>query len=137
MKRKDVRKEVMITIYQMELNESYDFEKYKEKLKEKIGNKKEFKYGSKVLKEFLKDKDMVDDHIKANLDNWHITRLPKIDLAIMRLAITEFFYLEDIPIEVSVNEAIELAKEYSDKESSSFINGVLGSIINKGNLIDE
>lgn len=137
MSRKKARKEVMITMYQMDINDAYNYELQAEKLKERITDIHELDYAKNIIKEFLKDKDMVDDHIRMNLTNWHITRLPKVDLAILRLAITEFFYFEDIPIEVSINEAIEMAKEFSDDESAKFINGVLGGVVAKGNLINE
>lgn len=137
MSRKSARKEVMIAMYQMDINDAYDYELQKENLKKKIDDIHELHYAKKIIEVFLKDKDMVDDHIKMNLKNWHISRLPKVDLAILRLAITEFFYFDDIPIEVSVNEAIEMAKEFCDKESSKFINGVLGGVIKNGNLKNE
>jgi len=137
MSRKKARKEVMITMYQMDINDAYNYDLQAEKLKERITDIHELDYAKNIIKEFLKDKDMVDDHIRMNLTNWHITRLPKVDLAILRLAITEFFYFEDIPIEVSINEAIEMAKEFSDDESAKFINGVLGGVVAKGNLINE
>lgn len=137
MSRKNARKEVMISMYQMDVNNAYDFEIQKKQLSEKIQDIHELHYAKGIIKEFLKDKDMIDDHIKMNLKNWHINRLPKIDLAILRLAVTEFFYFDKIPVEVSVNEAIEMAKEYSDKESAKFINGVLGGIIKTEKLLDE
>jgi len=137
MSRKKARKEVMVTLYQMDINDAYDYALQETNLKERIKDVHEFHYAKNIIKEFLKDKDMVDDHIRMNLNNWHITRLPKVDLAILRLAVTEFFYFEDIPIEVSVNEAVEMAKEFCDAESAKFINGVLGGVIEKGNLIHE
>lgn len=137
MSRKKARKEVMITMYQMDINDAYDYELQVTNLKERVKDIHELHYAEGIIKVFLKDKDMIDDHIRMNLTNWHITRLPKVDLAILRLAITEFFYFDDIPIEVSVNEAVEMAKEFCDEESSKFINGVLGGVIEKGNLIHE
>ena len=56
-------------------------------------------------------------------------RISKTDLAILRLAIYEITYREDIPYKVSVNEAVELAKTFSDSTSSSFINGVLAGVV--------
>ena len=58
-------------------------------------------------------------------------RISKTDLAILRLAIYEILYREDIPYKVSVNEAVELAKSFSDNASPSFINGVLAGIIDE------
>lgn len=137
MGRKNARKEVMSSVYQMELIDSYDVEAQKGYLKEKLSSENDVEYAITLLKEFIKEKDMVDDHIKMNLRDWTITRLPKVDLAILRVALVEFFFFNDIPIEVSINEAIELAKEYSDSQSAKFINGVLASVVKKENLINE
>ena len=137
MSRKKIRNEVMFIMYQMDINDKYDFEIQKNILKEKIEDINELYYAKGIIETFLNNKEKVDNHIINNLKKWKINRLPKVDLAILRLAITEFFFFNDIPIEVSVNEAVEMAKEYSDKDSAKFINGVLGGVITKENLINE
>ncbi|MBR3281430.1 MAG: transcription antitermination factor NusB [Clostridia bacterium] len=71
----------------------------------------------------------IDEKIKAHLKDWNIERVSKVDLAILRLAIYEILYREDIPFKVSVNEAVELSKQYGEDSSPSFINGVLAEII--------
>jgi len=71
----------------------------------------------------------IDEKIKAHLKDWNIERVSKIDLAILRLAIYEILYRDDIPYKVSVNEAVELSKVFSEESSSSFVNGVLAEII--------
>ncbi len=70
----------------------------------------------------------IDEIIEANSQDWTIARLPKVTLAILRLAIAEIKYVEDVPNGVAVNEAVELAKKYGTNEDASFINGVLGTI---------
>lgn len=80
----------------------------------------------------IKEKESeLDEHIKNHLKGWTMERISKVDIAILRLAIYEVLYRDDIPYKVSVNEAVELAKEYSDDSSPAFINGVLAEIINK------
>lgn len=80
----------------------------------------------------VKEKESeLDEHIKNHLKGWTMERISKVDIAILRLAIYEILYRDDIPYKVSVNEAVELAKEYSDDSSPAFINGVLAEIINK------
>jgi N utilization substance protein B len=70
------------------------------------------------------------DRVIARLSqDWPLNRLGKVDLNIMRLALYEFFFREDIPPEVSVNEAVELAKTYGSQESGRFVNGILGKIV--------
>jgi len=137
MSRKSARKEAMFSLYQMDVNNAFDYEIQKNSLKEKITDIHELHYVKGIIEKFINEKETIDNHIVNNLNKWHINRLPKVDLAILRLAITEFYYADDIPIEVSVNEAVEMAKEYSDKDSAKFINGVLGGVIKEGKLINE
>lgn len=70
----------------------------------------------------------IDTEIEAYSVDWSLNRLTKVSLAILRLAVCEILYCEDIPVSVSINEAVELAKKYAGKKDSSFINGVLGSV---------
>jgi N utilization substance protein B len=137
MSRKKAREEVMIAIYQMELKDHYDLNACETTLENKNLAKKDFDYAYTICKEFLKDMSVVDDQIEKHLKKWTLNRIGKIDLAVLRVAVVEFFYFDDIPIEVSINEAIEMAKKYSDQESANFINGVLASIVDERNLIDE
>ena len=76
-----------------------------------------------------KNQSSIDEKIKAHLKDWNFERLSQIDIAILRVSIYEICYREDIPDKVSVNEAIELAKMFSDETSPKFINGVLAEII--------
>ena len=70
-----------------------------------------------------------DRLIEANLRGWKLARLPKVTLAILRLAIAEIMLFDDVPDSVSANEAVELAKKYGGDEAPSFINGLLGTVI--------
>ena len=70
----------------------------------------------------------IDEIIEANSQEWTLGRLPKVTLAILRLAVAEIKYIDDVPNGVAVNEAVELAKKYGTNEDASFINGILGTI---------
>lgn len=70
----------------------------------------------------------IDEIIEANSQDWTLSRLPKVSLAILRLAVAEIKYIDDVPNGVAVNEAVELAKKYGTNEDGSFINGILGTI---------
>ncbi len=70
----------------------------------------------------------IDTEIEAYSVDWSLNRLTRVALAILRLAVCEILYFEDIPVGVSINEAVELAKKYAEKKDSAFINGVLGSV---------
>ena len=71
----------------------------------------------------------LDEAISKHLKGWKMERICKTDLAILRLAIYEILYRDDIPYKVSVNEAVELAKSFGEDSSPSFINGVLAGIV--------
>ncbi len=67
----------------------------------------------------------IDEMISKNITGWTIDRIGKVDLTIIRLAVYEIMFDEDIPVGVSINEAVELAKKYGRDESGAFVNGVL------------
>lgn len=72
--------------------------------------------------------DEIDEKISSSLKNWTIARLSKVNLAILRLSLSEMDYAE-VPYQVSINEAVELAKKFSDDDAPSFVNGVLAEVI--------
>ncbi len=71
----------------------------------------------------------LDEMLSPHLKKWHVKRLPVTDRAILRLAIYEILFVQEIPAIVSIDEALELAKKYSDEKSAAFINGVLDKIL--------
>lgn len=75
------------------------------------------------------DLDRVDATIEGYLQDWALSRLPAVDRAILRVAVWELFHAGDVPPVVAVDEAVELAKELSTDDSPSFINGVLGQVV--------
>ena len=78
----------------------------------------------------IQKSDEVDIHISSKLKNWDIKRIAIIDKLILRLSLTEMFFFDDVPPKVSIVEGVEIGKVFSNKDSSSFINGVLDSIYN-------
>lgn len=88
-------------------------------------------YVVNTVKSVIENKDEIDDIISENLKGWTISRLSKMNRQILRIAIYEIKY-SDIPYKVSINEAVELSKKYSEKDDSyRFINGVLKSVVEK------
>lgn len=86
-------------------------------------------YAIDCAKGVLEHRDEIDEKIASNLKSgWKISRISKVSLAIMRVAIYEMMYMEDIPVSVSINEAVELSKKYTVQEDTAFINGVLGAV---------
>ena len=70
----------------------------------------------------------IDGYIEQNLKGWKKSRISKVTLTILRIAVYEMLYREDIPVGVSVNEAVELAKEFATPSDGSFVNGILSSV---------
>lgn len=86
-------------------------------------------YAIACAKGVQENKEAIDERISANLKSgWKISRISKVSLAILRLAVYEMLYMEDIPVSVSINEAVELSKKYTVQDDTAFINGVLGAI---------
>ena len=72
----------------------------------------------------------IDEKIARCADNWRFERIGKVTLAVLRLAVAELDFFPEIPIEITVNEALEIARIYDDEKSIPFINGVLGKLTN-------
>ncbi len=129
MTRNEAREILMQILYEMDAAKEMTPEKAASLAEERLsGNHKE--RGGAILSSIIENLDSIDASINKSSTKWKTTRMPKVDLAIMRLAIGEIRYGEDIPTAVAVNEAINLAKKYSTDSSARFIHGVLGNILN-------
>ena len=85
---------------------------------------------AKILLGFAEENiQAIDNIITENLRGWTIQRLPKVSLAVLRLAVSEIKYVDDVPAGVTVNEAVELVKKYGTTEDASYVNGVLGTVV--------
>ena len=120
-----------------DLKENIDIEKmistYIESLSDEEIKSLDEKYIKSVLEGIVEKVVSIDEYIVKYSKDWSIERMSKIDLAILRVAIYEVLYKDDIPSSVSINEAVELAKKYSHEDASSFINGILGSVYIESN----
>ena len=76
----------------------------------------------------IDNKEWCEEQIKTRLNNWEFDRVALLDRLLLILAISEIHFVDDVPPKVSISEAIEIAKQYSTEESSSFVNGVLDNI---------
>ncbi len=142
---RSVAREVsMKYLYGMDLNKSWDEEletidKEDEKLEDYINEEEDldddtdFPYLNCVVSGVKDNKEDIDNLIEENSKSWKINRFSKIDLAILRVAVFEIIYIkekfDDIPYRVAINEAVRIAKKYGTKESSKFVNGILGGIV--------
>ncbi len=84
-----------------------------------------YAFAEELIQGVILNQSEVDGRIRALAHNWEFDRIAKIDLAILRLAIFEMIHRKDIPPVVSINEAIDLSKQFSNPDSKRFINGIL------------
>ncbi|MCF6465612.1 transcription antitermination factor NusB [Clostridium sp. Cult2] len=131
MGRRYARESTMKLLYQMEINSDFSNNIINMFIENNKFNLGEIEYIEDAVKTIISNLEEIDFHIKENIEGWELHRLARIDLCILRIAIYEIVYREDIPVEVSINEAIEVAKIYSTDESSKFINGVLGGFVRR------
>ncbi len=82
-------------------------------------------YVSEVLHLYLQNREEIVSVLKQSSKKWDINRIMKLDFSILALALTEILYMKEIPIKVSINEAVDLAKKYSGEDSYKFVNGIL------------
>lgn len=130
MSRKNARDNAFKCIYEFEFNKEKEIDKILEICYDENNcSDLEKEYIEEVTKGVIKNIEKIDEIILNNLKNWSIARIAKIDLAILRLAIYEMNYIDNIPLKVSANEAVELAKTYGNSDSKSFVNGLLAKVI--------
>ena len=97
---------------------------------ESVLNENIIEYSYRLIKSTINKSEEIDELIIKKLKNWDLKRIALIDKLILRLALTEMLFFDDIPHKVSIVEGVEIAKIYGNNESSKFINGVLDSIYN-------
>jgi N utilization substance protein B len=86
-----------------------------------------YSFAEEIIQGVIRDLTLIDEIIAKYTQNWAFSRIARVDLAILRVAIFELMRRTDIPPVVSINEAIDIAKEYSTEESRRFVNGILDS----------
>ncbi|GAU76963.1 transcription antitermination factor NusB [Fusibacter sp. 3D3] len=129
MNRSRSREIAMEVLYQMDIHNTFD-KVFAERMIEQYEEEIDKKYVDVALGLFIEKKDFIDGEITPLLKKWTLERLSKIDLAILRIAVTELKLMPDIPDKVTVNEAINMSKKYVDEKSGKFINGLLKHFIN-------
>ena len=127
MKRQRSREIAMELLFGMELSKN----SYEETIENFVEDYEmdlttiDLEYIKSTVKVVTDNLEKIDGIITESLVNWKLDRISKVNLTILRLAVAEMLYVEDVPEKVAINEAIELTKKYSDEKSVSFINGVL------------
>ena len=91
-------------------------------------NDEDAEFGVKLLKSVINNKESLEDHISKTTLNWDNDRIAQIDLILLQMCLAEFLFFKSIPVKASINEYLEIAKEYSSKKSNIFINGILDKL---------
>lgn len=130
MTRREIREQLFVLLFQKEF---YSEEEFEEQLEIYLETHQfdEKEYIRERLRQTSERQPEIDALISRHSKGWKIDRIGKEELAILRLAVYEAVYDDEIPVGVAVNEAVELGKKYGAEGGASFINGMLGSIVNE------
>ncbi len=127
MTRREAREQAFMVLFEKIFNDDYSISEIVEIAKEneliKING-----FAENLLNAVENNSEEIDSVIEANSQDWSLTRLPKVSLAVLRLAVAEIKFIDEVPAGVAVNEAVEIAKKYGTTVDASFINGVLGTV---------
>ncbi|MFZ5975848.1 MAG: transcription antitermination factor NusB [Bacillota bacterium] len=137
MARKTAREAAMRLVYQRSVGGDGNVDDYCNQVEGVALDEEDRMYLCDVLKGVSDHADRIDEMIEQCSVNWKLSRMPRVDAAILRVAVYELLYRDDIPERVSANEAVGLAKQYSGEQSAKFINGVLGKLIRENAIHKE
>ncbi|WP_379966448.1 transcription antitermination factor NusB [Ectobacillus sp. sgz5001026] len=126
MKRRTSREKAMQALYQIDIAGEIDPKIALHNTLEEGEENNEFL--QQLVLGVSENKEEIDSVIAKNLENWTLERIGTVDRNILRLAVFELMYMQEIPENVTINEAIEIAKIFGDEESRRFINGVLSKV---------
>ncbi len=90
-------------------------------------------FAENLARKTYENLEKIDSEINDNLVGWSAKRISRVSRAVLRLAVCELLFSEDMPVGVAINEAVEIAKKYGSAEDASYVNGVLGSVAKKNN----
>lgn len=127
MTRNEAREILMQIIFEMDASKSIDNNTADALAEERLSGN-HINRGKLLLGKIIDNLNEIDASINKYSKSWKTTRMPKVDLAVMRLAVGEMKFSDDVPDAVAINEAINLAKKFSTDQSSKFVHGVLGAM---------
>lgn len=129
MRRSKVREHIFKMLFSIGFDAAdadEQIELYLEQLEE--ASEEERGYMRKKVKDIAAHEEEIDAMINEHTTGWKTGRMNKVDLSILRLAVYEMKWDDEVPVKVAINEAVELAKNFSGDEGPSFVNGVLGKL---------
>ena len=131
MTRRELRENVFKMLFRVEFHEEGEMSGQLGMMDDEVENIKDedVAYINNKCNDIIAKISEIDEAINASTTGWKTTRMGKVDLSIIRLAVYEIKYEEDVPAKVAINEAVELAKLYGTDNSASFVNGVLAKFV--------
>lgn len=124
MKRRVAREKALQALYQIDLSDI----PVDEAIENVLDGEEHNDFLHSLVVNTVEHLDEIDETIKRYLEKWSIDRLAKVDLNILRIGVYELLYNDEVPKNVAINEAIEVAKRFGDEKSSKFINGILSKV---------
>lgn len=134
MNRRETREQIFKLLFRAEFNQPDEMDEQSTFFFETDDNKAALgnaEYIKEKLFQILARLPELDQMLRDNVDHWDVSRMGKVDLTVMRLAIYEMKFDDDIPEGVAINEAVELAKKFGQDNSKAFVNGVLSKFAEK------
>ena len=129
-KRRLVRERVLQILYAYEMN-GESLSNLINAILVDVPEASDKEFANNLINRVLIHQKDLDNEIKKRVDNWEMNRIALIDKILLRKGLCELFYFPDIPPKVSINESIEIAKEYSTAGSGKFINGILDAVLSE------
>ncbi|MDF2653560.1 MAG: nusB [Bacillota bacterium] len=129
MRRTEARELFMQLLFQMEVQNDYGKDIKERFVQEHLRDSNQLEYFNDLYGATVANLDMIDGKLEACSSNWKISRMAKVDLAILRLSAAEILYLDEVPDSASINEAVDMAKKFGGDDSGKFINGILGKVV--------
>lgn len=117
----------MQTLYAHQISKD-PIEKVKLDLLSEIKEEENKEFANQLIKLILKNEELLDDYINVKAVNWEAERISIVDKIILKIGLAELLYFPDIPPKVSINEAIDIAKDFCTRNSGKFVNGILDSV---------
>jgi transcription antitermination factor NusB len=129
MRRTEARELFMQLLFQMEVQNDYGINLKDKFIHEYMEESNQLDYFNQLYQLVVEHLSEIDKKLESSSENWKISRMAKVDLAILRLSSAEILFMDDIPDSASINEAVDLAKKFGGEDSGKFINGILGKVV--------
>jgi len=127
-KRRKARESTLQILFQLEFNDSDAEKAFRQYWKDKKATKDVKDYCRWLIKGITSNQESIDKSIQSVSKRWRLSRMPVVDRNILRMAVFELLYEEDVAPAIIINEAIEISKKFSGEQASMFINGVLDTL---------